>query len=312
MPLYAGVASVDEPSIVIPWTEDVGTMRATWTDPTGVDWPLSDLRPTRGWFTSDGIAGWGAQPYEIVTDPMSRGGESVRFIRPQPARLTWPLHIYGETYIEFITRYRALRRAFLMTVHRGLPGLLTVALPDGSARCIEAYYEDGWAAQAGENWLFANPVLTLFCPDGSWRDVQRLDIPTVSGGSSVPFNNPFLTISSARQLGVANIVNNPGDVIAWPEWKITGPCTALTATNNTTGQSFTLTHSLSVGQVMTITTDRPTVRGPAGENLSGSLNWPGAYLWGLMPGDNDIDFSVIGLTATTAIDIGFYPRYEGV
>lgn len=314
MPLFAGSVTILPPAPVpdippVPFRQDVGTMRATWTDPTGVAWPLSDISPERGYFTTRQIAGWGAQPYEIVTDPMSRGGESVRYIRPQPARLTWPLHIWGETHQQFIERYRALRKAFLATVHLSMPGLLTVARPDGSARAVEAYYEDGWTGEGGENWLSANPVLTLFCPDGAWRDVVRTVVRR-GASATVPFADPFMTLSSSQTLGTTEI-DNPGDITAWPEWTIFGPCTGLVATNTTLNQSFTLTHTLSTGQTATITTDRPTVRGNAGENISGSLNWPSAYLWGLRPGINNITFNVLGSGATSAIELGFYPRYEG-
>lgn len=314
MPLYAGSAVPPPPPpgpvVVTPWREDVGTMRATWTTPLGEVLDLSDISPERGWFTTNQVAGWGARPWEIVTDPMSRGGESVRFLRAQPSRLTWPLHIWGDTFVEFTERYRTLRRAIMMTVHRGLPGQLTVALPDSRARVVDCFYEEGFAGESGQNWLWASPVLTLFCPDGSWRDTQRTVVQR-GGSTPVPFNSPFLQISSAQVLGAAEI-DNPGDIHAWPEWTITGPCTSVTATNSTTGQSFTLTHTLSPGEVITITTDRPTVRGPAGENLSGSLNWPTAYLWGLVPGMNNVTFTVAGSTSVTAIELGFYPRYEGV
>ncbi len=104
MPLFAGLTPappVVEP-VVNAWREDVGTMFATWTDPTGVVWPLTDIAPERGYFTTFGVGGWGAMGYEIVVDPMARGGESVRHIRAQPARLTRPVHIWGETHQQVV------------------------------------------------------------------------------------------------------------------------------------------------------------------------------------------------------------------
>lgn len=309
MPLFGGFRQTVADGRLVPWTEDVGTMRATWTDPTGRSYPLSDTSADRGYFTTDQIAGWGAQPYEFVTDPMSRGGEQVRFIRAKPARLTWPLHIYGDTHQQFVNRYRELRRAFLMTVHRGAPGLLTVARPDGSARCIEAYYEDGWGGEAGQNWLSASPVITLYCPDGSWRDTEWYPL-RFDAGSPVDFANPFLSLSSAQVLGATDVIN-PGEITAWPQWTITGPCSQVTATNNTTGQTFTLTHALDSGDTITITTNRPTVRDSSDNNLIGELNWPTAYLWGLVPGHNSVTFVVSDADSNTHIELGFYPRYEG-
>ena len=290
-------------------TNDVGTMYATYSDPDGVVWQLSNTDPDLGYFTRRTIAGWGTTTYEIVADPLARGGESVRFIRAQPARITWPLHVYGETHMEFVTRYRQLRRAFLMTVHRRTAGTLTVARPDGSSRSIEVFYEDGWGGEPGENWLFANPTLTLYAPDGYWRDSEST-VESRFFTESVPFLDPYPTVSSSQILGDTVIVN-AGEVLAWPTWTLTGPATQVTATNNTTGDAFTLTYALAAAETLTITTMRPTVRDALGVNRISALNWPSAVLWPLLPGDNDIQFTVAGSSAGTTIDLTYYARYEG-
>jgi hypothetical protein len=288
---------------------NIDRMFATWTDPTGVTWPLSDIGPDRGWFTTREVGGWGAVPFEYTLDPLPRGGQEVRFIRSDAARLTWPLYIYGDTHTEFLENYRAIRRAIMMTAHRGAAGTLRVARPDGTAREIDAFYEDGFRGDPGQNWMFASPVITFLCPDGYWRDTTPLSLTReYAPGSS--FLDPFPTISSGQVLG-ATTMDNPGDTMAWPFWTITGPTSGLTATNLTTGYSFTLSESLSDGQQILITTQRPSVRGPGDTNLVGSLNWPDAYLWGLMPGLNDVEFSVAGSGAGTSIEFLFYPRYEG-
>jgi hypothetical protein len=291
-------------------TSAVGTMYATFTDPEGVVWELTSTVPESGWFTTFGIAGWGARPYEFTTDPLPRGGESVRFIRAQAARFTWPLHVWGETHVEFVQRYREVRRAIMMTVHRRTPGVLRVARPDGTAREIEVYYEDGFGGEPGEHWLYANPVLTLYAPDGYWRDTTATHIENAYVGVVTPYLDPFPTVSSAQVLGETTL-DNPGEVDAWPEWTITGPMTSLHATNTTTGHEFTLTYTLTAGQQITITTLRPTVRGPADVNLIGSLDWPASYLWPLAPGTNEVEFDVAGAGSGSKIELDFYPRYEG-
>lgn len=291
-------------------TTSVGTMFATWVAPDGTEWPLTDTAPDRGYFTTREIGGWGTVPVEYTLDPMPRGGESVRYVKVSSARLVWPLNIYGDTHQEFLDRYRAVKRAFTQTALRGQAGTMIVYRPDGSARQISGFYEDGFRGEPGENWLFANPVITLLCPDSFWQDVDTITVTRSYAAGGASFLNPFPTISSSQVLG-STTVNNPGDVQAWPSWVINGPMTALTAVNNTTSQAFTLTYTLLAGETITMTTDRPTVRGPAGQNLVGSLNWPAAYLWGLATGDNDIDFSVGGASAGTAIQMSFNPRYDG-
>lgn len=285
-------------------------MRATWTDPYGNVIELTDISPELGWFTTQGPGGWGAAPIELVTDPLARGGEQVRYIRVNPRQITWPLHIWGETHQEFVSRYRRLLRAFTSTTHTREPGILTVYRPNGRARQIYAYYKDGFAGESGENWLSANPVLTLFCPEGYWSDTVDTVVSRVQGGGSGSFYAPYFSIGSSQTLG-DTVINNPGEIEAWPRWTITGPMAKITAVNNTLGVSFALTYTLTEGQQIKITTNRPTVRGPGDINLTGYLDWPSAVLWPLQPGDNSISFQVDSAAAGTRVDLGFKARYEG-
>lgn len=282
----------------------------TYTDPSGTVWDLLAIDPDLGYFTKPGVAGWGATKYTLTTDKRPRGGVNIRAVYAEEARLTWPLHIFGDTHLQWLQTYRALKRAFTMTVHRNQVGVLRVTRPNGAAREIEIMYESGLEGEGGnDDWLSSNPVLTLMCPEGYWRDTQPVVVPrSFQAGTS--FLAPFPTVSQAQVLG-DSIINNPGDVDAWPEWTITGPADLVTATNQTTGQTWTLTKTIAAGELIKITTQRPTVRGPAGENLINGLNWPSAYLWGLVPGDNDVNFGVAGAATGTAIELVFYPRYEG-
>jgi hypothetical protein len=104
------------------------------------------------------------------------------------------------------------------------------------------------------------------------------------------------------------------DGTVWPVWTITGPASAITATNNTTGESFILTPvggAMTGGQVATITTDPPSIIGTDGvTSWIGGLNWPSAVLWALQPGDNNITFTVTGSGSGTQIALTFKPRYE--
>lgn len=287
--------------------EDVGSITATWIDPTGVEWPLSDT--SAGWFTLPGPAGWDATTYEIVTDPLPRGGEQVRSIRSQPGSITWPLYVWGETHLQFVERRRQIKRAILMTVHRGLAGTLKVERPDATARTIEAFYSAGLEGGEGQGWLFSTDAVTLWCPDGYWRSTEAVEI-TAQYTEGEDFLNPFPQVSPALSLGETTITNT-GDVAAWPTWTITGPMTALTASNFTTGYEFTLTYPLLAGEQVVITTNRPTVRGPIGQNLASALNWPNAYLWGLLPGDNSVNFNMSGASVGSSVQLSYYPRFDG-
>lgn len=287
----------------------VGSMYATWTDPDNNAFELSNRNDDSGWFTLDGPGGWGAPVFELVTDPLARGGVNLRFVRAQPARITWPLYIWGDTHMQLVQRWRALRKAFLLTLHRQTPGVLRVARPDGTAREIQAYYEDGFAGEPGEAWMFTKPVLTLMCPDGFWRDAVDTIVP-FSYGIGTSFLAPYPQTSPSQVLG-STTISNSGDVEAWPRWTVTGPMVALTGSNDTTGQSFQLTYTLTAGQVLTIDTANPAVTGPAGQNLVGQLNWPAAYLWPLVTGNNSVQINVSGAAAGTSVQLAYRARYDG-
>lgn len=290
---------------------DAGTMLATFIDPTGVEWPLTNITDDVGWFTTQEIAGWGAPPFEYTLDPVPAGGDMVRFIRTEAARIVWPMHVWGETYEQFTDRYRQLRQAIMSTVHLNTSGLLRVARPDATAREIEVFYEAGFEGQGGENWIYANPVITFLAPNSYWRSTTPIEIQREYVGSSQSWLNPFMSVSPGQVLGEST-ANNPGDVPAFPIWTLHGPMTSFTATNHRTGQEFILSYSLLAGETITITTERPTVRGPAGENIVSALNWPDAYLWSMLPGDNEVEFSAGGPGTGTKVILQFYPRFNGV
>lgn len=325
------------------WTEDYGTIVASWVDPDGVEWPLSNDGESSPWFTVDGPAGWGANSVELVTDPLPRGGEQVRFIRAKPRRIQWPLYIGSDvSHQEFISRYRQLVRAITMTTVRGAPAWLRVLRQDGRYRQIACYYEQGLEGEAGENHRWAKPVVTLFCPDGYWSGDRPekayrefAETTTGSGGgtgtpTSANFFNPFFNIVSSKivsggggddgaggeagnSTGSPTTINNPGDVEAWPRWTIRGPMTYMIAENRTAGTRFGLRYTLLDEQTITITTNRPTVRGPGAANLTGAVEWfdpAGCELWPLRDGDNQISFRVDGAGPGTRVDLDFTPRYE--
>lgn len=124
-----------------------------------------------------------------------------------------------------------------------------------------------------------------------------------SGGSAGGTDNPASLTTIA----------NAGDVDAWPTWTVTGPMTQLRAWNVTLGTRFALTYALGDQQTITITTDRPTVRGPGDTNLSKFIDWfntAGTELWPLTDGSNVIGLEVDGAGTNTRVRMAFTPRYD--
>lgn len=285
---------------------------ARWIDPVGTEWPLSV--PELGWFTLDAVTGLGATPIAVSTDPAPRGGTSVRHIQPQARTVIWPLHVYGATTTEFLDRYRQLARAFTRT-RRGGAGTLVISRADGSEREIAAYYQDGFGDNPGA-YLADDVALSLYCPDGFWRARDPLTQLRAYATTGTHLN-PYPTISSGDVLG-ATVLSNPGDAEAYPEWTITGPASLITVSNVDTGEGWTLNPNatgiahgnLLAGETVTVTTEPPAIRGPAGAVWTAALNWPGAVLWPLEPGETNVAFTVTGSGPGTSISLAFHPRYE--
>ena len=305
MPLLAGHRA-SPPVSPRPPRPSIGKPVLTWIAPDGGVWPMSDRRLP--WWT---LPGWshvvGAAPLELSTDDRPRGGARVRHVQPLPRVMVWPLRVGARTHMEFVQAVRALAGAFTQTRRLG-PGRMRIARPDGTAREIEAYYEGGFSGEPGQTVLRDEFALSLFCEDPYWRDVE----PTVVArmfSEPADYYDPYTSISSGQVLGETTIAND-GDVEAWPTWTVVGPMAELTAANHTTGESFTLSAQLEAGETARITTDPGSVRGPNGQNWSGLLDWPGAVLWGLTPGRNDVEFVVSGAADGTCIEIAYRRRHE--
>lgn len=316
MPLItAPVVTPEEPTTPPPIeVPEIGYASITYIDPAGTRWPMTDL--AADWYTlAEGVSGLGATPYTLTSDPHPRGGARLRHVQPQPRTIVWPVLVKGADHLAFTANWRALARAFTRTLREG-PGWLEVARPDGTARRIAVYYSQGWDGQGrtatGITWDSA--VVTLWCEDPYWKDVQAQTVHRETG-ASVDYLAPYPSVSSSQVLG-ATTVTNPGDVDMWPEWTITGPASAITFTREDTGDSFTLTMTdtahgaLLAGETVTISTDPPRVRSGSGENLIGGLDWPSAVLWSLPPGETPVTFELAGATTGSAVDLTYYPRYE--
>ncbi|MFF1709324.1 phage tail protein [Streptomyces sp. NPDC058268] len=295
---------------------EIGRATATYIDPTGTVWPLTDVESDI--FTlADGVSGLGAAPYELTSDPHPRGGARLRHVQPQPRSIVWPLFVQGTDHTTFLARWRALATAFTRTLREG-PGILELARPDGTRRRIEVHYQEGFEGQAKQGYYrYADStVLSLWCEDPYWVDPVPMIVHRESGAPS-SFFVPYPTVSSSQVLG-NTVVTNPGDVTVWPTWTVTGPASLITFTHTGTGESFALNPSASAighgnllaGEQVTISTDPPRVRYQNGDNWVGGLNWPAATLWGLAPGDNAVSFTLSGSSAGSAVDLSFNPRYE--
>jgi|GEM_PF-1695133 len=305
---------------VIPDPPRFPAPQASWTAPDGTLWPLT--HPTIGWKTLRDVAGIDAPPVELTTDAHPRGGSRVRHVQPQSRVITWPLYVRGATATELDERWRALADAICSADVVNGPGWLQIERPGSGPRRIACHYQDGFddTLQLPGKRL---AVLTLYCEDPYWQAVDATTITRryaepVEEYESRDYLSPYRNVVSSQVLGATSL-HNPGGIVAWPEWVITGPASEITATLVSTGESWTLDPSavtgvFGPGDELRISTDPPRVRyHPAVgdvENWVGALNWPTAVLWGLPPGSSDVEFTVSDADSDTTITLTFHPRFR--
>lgn len=287
----------------------------SWITPYNEEIPLTRL--DAGWFSpSPGPSGLGAAPISLVTLPRARGGADLHHQQAEPKVIILPLFVEGRNHAEFLGRWRRLADAFKSTFHSGRPGRFRVGRPDGTAREILAFFQDGYEGQpaAGIRWDLA--ALTLWCPDGYWRDPSPTPIIRSASEEPSSFLAPFPTVSSSQSLG-STVVVNPGGVLAWPVWTVTGPATEVIAVNHRRGESWTLdifAHhgaALGAGETIVIETETGAVIGPDGSTWAGAVDWTTSVLWPLDPGPSQVAFTVTGAEpGQTSLYAEFYGLYE--
>ncbi len=278
-----------------------------WIDPDGVqtyldvDWAVKGRFFPAVDFEEDGVPG---QP-----------GLRLRAVRHGVHEFTLPHWVDGTTETDLRSKLRLL--VARMDPTRG-DGWVRCVAPGGDVREIECRVAAGLdvdetlGQQAGI--LSQRLTLTFRAWDPYWAATADTTI-TYAGGGVVATFFPFFPMRlSASETIAADTVTNPGDVDSWPVWTVTGPATDMTATNNTTGKTLTLTFAPALTNPQTVTIDtRPgakTVTRDDGTSLFSALSLT-SQLWPLARGSNSITVSVGGTTAASKVKLMFRPRYLG-
>lgn len=134
-------------------------------------------------------------------------------------------------------------------------------------------------------------------------------IPTLTGTPTAADYLNADDVQLAQTGGVA--ISNPGDVPSYPVWQLTGPFTSITATNSTTGKSWTIGYTAGSGDTLTLDT---TPGRTSLVNVSGVNQWDklitGYQLWPVVGGTNTLAVSVNGATSASQARLTYTPRYE--
>lgn len=305
--LVAAAAPEQQPGV--PWPTRINEMpQVSFTDPAGLVTEFSDW--ANGWVLQPGAKGLDMPVYAFTQDE-SPGidGYAIRQVRAGGKEIALPIAFWADdSRAAYLTRRRTLIRS--LNPKRGL-GALTVTQADGTARTIGACYSAGLEGDesldaAGARWCTG--VLTFACPSPFWLGAEvTTEWRAAVSGNFFPFLP--LVVGNSQVLGSVT-VDNDGDDDAFPIWTVTGPATAISLTNATTGEVLVLTRTISVGDTVVIDTRerQQTAVLNGATNLWGSLS-DTSTMWALQPGLNDLTLTVTGSTSNTRVRMTYQPRY---
>lgn len=264
-----------------------------------------------------GRTGAFAPPFSIVSDPVAgRDGGEFRASFAEAAEIDIPVQVLGTNAADLWSKLRNLRR--ILNPKLGM-GRLIVTTPDGVESEIECVVseinmsEDDNATFTHDNAPSIQQVLIVFtAPDPFWQSTSISTYTFTQGQPAMFF--PFFPLRlSASQVFSEQVINNPGDVEAYPEWVITGPGDSITLRNQTTGKILQLDPSVSLGsgEQIVIDTKRRTIKKNDGTNLFPYLVF-GTELWTLRRGLNTITVEMGNTNTNSSVQLSIRPRYLGV
>ena len=270
-----------------------------------------------GWCLAPGIEGLD-QPATSLFQQRAAGqfGSYARGVDVPAREIFLPLLVHANSYPELLHLRDMYNR--LTSPYHGRTVRITLQRPGGASR-----YIDGFRVGEAPSWDRATWVPRVamqkfgqlfICPDPWWRG----DPVSLQWSGSSPtdfFPITPVQLSSDQLLGVPQVIDVPGDVIAYPTFTITGPTTSITATHVESGRSWTFNAVLDAAEVAMIHTDPrfaaedSPVHGPNEENWFQYLE-PPYDLWSLPIGPQTIEIEITGLTSATLINVSVQPLYE--
>jgi len=109
--------------------------------------------------------------------------------------------------------------------------------------------------------------------------------------------------------GGSETCDNEGNEETDPVYRIDGPGTSFSVTNNTTGESFTIERTLEEGDYIEVNVKERTIL------LNGTTpiysNFDGDFA-ALEPGENEVEFNAVDGGGATLLTISFRDAYNGI
>lgn len=228
-----------------------------WKGADGSEWTLSDS--SDGTVMMPGVRGLNMPPLvHHRTAHASVPGARWRGLHVDVREVFWPLQVYSDLSSE---AWVEKDRAFWKSLNPEKTGTWSVILPNGESRSLKLRFTDDGGMTYSHDAVksgWASYGLQLEAEQPFWEGTEivsgwqeGVDVPFFSGGGGPAFAiSPTGTFSKAE-------AENPGDVDAWPVWRIYGPATSATVGVN--GKTITIPISITAGQYVRIDTN-PTAQ----------------------------------------------------
>ncbi len=265
------------------------------------------------------VYGRGAPPVFIEEDEVpGLAGSRVRSVRHKARDFSLPLRLSGDGD-DVAVRAQIRDLVARLDPTRG-DVRIRITAPGGDQREITCRYQGGLelSERLGET---SAPGLQRGTPmfrahDPYWYDVSDVtDEYELGGATATWFSGKWFPLRlSNSEIFSSPTLDNPGDVEAWPVWRIRGPGSAITLRNLTTGRLLTLDLTLDDGEEVEIDTrrGRKWVRlddgSTTGVNVFAALG-SSPDLWPLAYGSNSLSVEMGSSSATSRVFVRFTPPY---
>ena len=158
----------------------------------------------------------------------------------------------------------------------------------------------------GESW--AKTLLTVRAGDPYWtRELASdFEVRVSNAGRGLLPQLSRLRLTSSQAMG-SRKVENPGDTVAYPVWRITGPGSNFTAISPS-GEVLRWEGTLAAGETLVIDTQAGTVVDGLGVNRYDKLA-PAPRFWSIEPGESTVSVTLDGATTDSRITCSWQPRW---
>lgn len=278
-----------------------------FTNPEGVAINLNDQVNT---FALVGISN-DLMPFFDFQEHMSPliPGSMVSAVRVQPRDFSLPILIMDASHDTVLARTRQILK--LLNPMLG-DGVLRIA-SGSTERVLNCRYRDGITSDGTGDQQFSNyirSVLTFRAADPffySKNSQQLIGTQVATIQNFFPILPVRIATSSAMLVA---ILNNAGDVEAWPVTVIQGPATNILIQNITTGKHIQINTGLLDDETLTIDT-RPrtrSVRDGLGVNRFSAVT-PQSAMFSLVKGSNTVSIQITGGNENSRVTITYTPAF---